>query len=78
MIGNFYENNMEMGRYDADYGSMLINKAARGFSCEPLNGLAITGQARRIKKISIAGRDAFIIVKNNDSTMVIQFDTREK
>ena len=74
--GNFYENNIQMGRYDADFGTLLVNKGKGKFSCEGLNGLAIKGQVRKIRKISIMGKDAFILARNNDSTMVIQFKNR--
>lgn len=73
LAGNFYENNIEMGRYDADFGTLLLNKGNDKFSAEGLNGLQIKGQARHIRKITIAGKEAFVIARNNDSTMIIQF-----
>jgi hypothetical protein len=78
LAGNFYENNVEMGRYDADYGSLLLNKGNGNFSCESLNGLQVKGQSRHIRKISIANRDAFVIAQNNDSARVIQFKALNK
>ena len=73
LVGNYYENNIQMGRYDADYGTILINKGHNVFSPTPLNGLAIKGQVRHIRKIGIAGKESFILVKNNDSTSIIRF-----
>lgn len=73
LVGNYYEANTEMGRYDADFGTMLINLGNKKFSAEAINGLQIKGQARRIKKLMVHNKEAFIIAKNNDSTMVIQF-----
>jgi hypothetical protein len=73
MVGNYYENNMEMGRYDADYGTLLINKGQGKFSCEATDGLKIKGQARHLKKITIANNEAIVVARNNDSAMVIQF-----
>lgn len=74
LIGNYYENNVEMGRYDSDFGTMLINHGNSRFSCESINGINIKGQSRHIKKITIAEKEAFIIARNNDSTMVIEFE----
>ncbi|MFL5746325.1 MAG: VCBS repeat-containing protein [Niastella sp.] len=71
--GNYYENNVEMGRYDADWGSLLINKGNNRFEVERSNGLSIKGQVRRIQKIEIAQKDAFVLARNNDSVMVIRF-----
>lgn len=73
LMGNFWDNNIQMGRYDADYGTILINKGKRSFVCQNLNGLTIKGQVRHIRKITIAKKEAFILARNNDSTMVIRF-----
>jgi len=71
--GNYYDNNIQMGRYDGDYGTLLINKGQGAFTTTTLNGLVIPGQVRHIRRIAINGKEAFILARNNDSTMVIQF-----
>jgi len=73
LVGNYYENNIEMGRYDADYGTLLVNKGNHQFEVENINKLQIKGQVRHIRPVTIAGRQAFVLAKNNDSAMVIQF-----
>ena len=78
LVGNYYDNNIEMGRYDADFGTILINKGKGNFTCSSLNGLAIKGQVRHIKKITIQKHEAFILARNNDSTLVIQFQDSGK
>jgi hypothetical protein len=74
LVGNYYENNIQMGRYDADYGTILLNRGKGQFTAGPLNGVTIKGQVRHIRPLHIAGRSAFILARNNDSTMVLQFD----
>ncbi len=74
--GNYYENNIQMGRYDADYTTLLINKGHGTFSTESLNGTQIPGQVRHIRKLNIGGKEAFILARNNDSTVVIQFKNK--
>jgi hypothetical protein len=73
LVGNYYKNNIEMGRYDADFGTILINRGNGLFSCETINGLSIKGQVRHIKPILIGKQQAYILVRNNDSAMVIKF-----
>lgn len=73
LVGNFYDNNIKMGRNDADYGTILLNKGNGNFQCENLNGLQLTGQVRHIKKITIGNQEAMILARNNDSVMVIKF-----
>ena len=72
LVGNFYETNIEMGRYDASYGTILVNKGKGNFDCENINGLQIKGQVRHIRKINIGEEQAYVLVKNNDSAMVIK------
>lgn len=73
LVGNYYENNIQMGRYDADFGTILLNKGNNKFSAETINGLQIKGQVRHIRPINIAGKKAYVLARNNDSAMVIQF-----
>ncbi len=78
LVGNYYENNIKMGRYDADFGTILLNKGKAVFTSESINGLSIKGQVRNIKAITIGGDKAFIMAKNNDSARVIHFSPKSK
>lgn len=71
--GNFYDNNIQMGRYDADLGTILLNKGKGTYTAEPVNGQPIKGQVRHIREIIVAGKKAYVLAKNNDSTLVLQF-----
>jgi len=73
LFGNYYNNNIEMGRYDADYGTILINKGKGIFTANTLNGIVVKGQVRHIKPVTIGDSKAFILARNNDSAMVIKF-----
>lgn len=73
MMGNFYANNNQMGRYDAGYGTVLINKGKGIFSCENLNGMQVSGEVRHIGKINVRDKAAFILARNNDSLKIIRF-----
>ncbi|HMG68682.1 MAG TPA: hypothetical protein VK588_13380, partial [Chitinophagaceae bacterium] len=72
IMGNYYENNIQMGRYDADFGTILINKGNGNFESEGINGLQVKGQVRRIRKIDLANKEAYILARNNDSVLVIR------
>ena len=73
LVGNYYANNIHIGRYDAGRGNLLLNKGSGGFNCENLNGLNLSGESRHIRKIKINNQTAYIIARNNDSLEVIQF-----
>jgi enediyne biosynthesis protein E4 len=73
MLGNYYDNNIQMGRSDADFGTILLNQGKGQFSCTGIPGLAIKGQVRQVRKIKLAGADAFVLARNNDSARVIRF-----
>jgi hypothetical protein len=74
MMGNFYDNNVQMGRYDADYGTVLLNKGKGKFEAVPFNGLTIKGQVRRISPIKIGASQNFVLAMNADSLRVIQIN----
>lgn len=74
LMGNYYENNIQMGRYDADFGTLLINQGNGSFLVENINGLQIKGQVRHISKINIGKNEAYILAKNNDRVSIIAFD----
>jgi len=71
--GNFYANNIQLGKFDADYGSILINRGNGNFICESLNGLVIKGEIRHIRKINTGNKEAFVLARNNDSLRIIEF-----
>jgi hypothetical protein len=78
LTGNFYDNNIQMGRYDADFGTMLINKGNGNFTCENLNGINLKGQIRRIKKIKLKTGEAMVLARNNDSALLIKMDPKQR
>lgn len=72
MFGNFYQNNIQLGRNDADYGTVLINKGKGAFQGEGIKGVAVKGQVRHIEPIVIGGKVNFVLAFNNDSLRVIR------
>ncbi len=78
LFGNYDENNIQMGRYDADFGTILVNKGNHQFEAKSLNGLEVKGEVRSVKKIMVKNKPAYILARNNDSTMVIQFEEKKK
>jgi hypothetical protein len=73
LAGNFYPNNIQMGEYDGDYGSVLLNQGNGNLNCASLNGVVVKGEVRHIKKIKAGSKEVFILAKNNDSLHVIRF-----
>lgn len=73
IVGNYYDPNIEMGRYDADYGTILLNKGGGKFAAEVINGLSVKGQVRHIKPLTVNKQQAFIMARNSDSAILIKF-----
>ncbi len=70
-VGNYYQNNTEMGRNDASYGNVLLNDGSGNLYYEDINGPVIKGESRYIKKISIAKKMALVIARNGDTVKVM-------
>jgi hypothetical protein len=64
-----------MGRYDADFGTLLINKGKGILEPSPLNGLVVKGQVRKLAHIKFQEQNAWVLAKNNDSAQLIRFKT---
>ena len=72
LMGNYYGSNIEMGHYDADFGTLLINKGGGNFYTASLKGLAVKGQVRHIQPIVVGKKQSFLLARNNDSAIIIQ------
>ncbi len=71
VAGNFFENNVDMGWYDASYGNLMrIN--SNGSLIVDRRSLGIRGQVRNARQITILGHQMFILVRNNDSIVILE------
>ena len=71
LFGNFYQNNIQLSRNDADFGTMLLNQGGGNFIAESLNGLTLKGQVRHIGELAGKGGKNYVLAMNNDSLRVI-------
>jgi hypothetical protein len=60
LAGNFYENNVQLGRNDADFGSFLINDGAGKLRYALIPGVNLKGQVRKLKSF----KEGAFIVRN--------------
>lgn len=73
LLGNFYENNIQMGRSDASYGTLLQYNNKQGLSTLKTSP-PIKGQVKNILPIKIKGQASFIVAKNNAAIAVYVID----
>jgi enediyne biosynthesis protein E4 len=71
IAGNFYGNNIQLGRSDADFGTLLINKGKGSMDPMQLPGLIIKGEVRKISPLATGLYPAWVLARNNDSAMII-------
>ena len=66
--GNFYGVTPYEGRYDADWGSVLLNDSNHGFTwiSPVLSGMMIRGELRALKKIHRTSGDIILGVRTKD------------
>ena len=70
--GNFYGSSVSVGRNDADFGTLLINKGKGNMEAQTLPGLVIRNEIRKILPV-IAGKDTvWAVARNSDSLMLIK------
>jgi enediyne biosynthesis protein E4 len=65
--GNFWEVNIQRGRYDADWGTLLRNSGDGTFAAVPQlqSGLLLEGQVRDLQPIMLHGQQAVLVARNN-------------
>lgn len=72
LAGNFYPNNIEMGRYDANYGNLLSFDAAGTMIVEDLGDIKLKGEIRRMQSIQIAGQQCIILARNDEAAIILK------
>ncbi len=75
IAGNFYENNIEMGRYDSDFGTIITNDG-NGILDGHMQTLGIKGQVRKIRPITIGQTKAFIFARNNETPIILSISNK--
>ena len=70
--GNYYDCNIEMGRYDATYGQVLNRLSDGTIKIDPIGNIRIKGQVKGIKAIEIGGETHYILVRNNDTPIILK------
>ena len=71
--GNFYGCNIEMGRYDGNFGNILSIGKKGQMQVSALGNLRIDGPVRHIAPIKIGNKTAFIWARNDQSSLIIQY-----
>ena len=75
MSGNYYDCNIQMGRYDADYGSIAMNQGNGEFVYAKLTGDIIRNQVRNMESIDVSNSEHVVVLaKNNDSLSIIKIN----
>lgn len=69
--GNFFECNIEMGRYDANFGNVLRFAKDGEMQVLPLGDIRIKGAVRRIRPVKTGGNTAYIFARNNEKCLVL-------
>ncbi|HEU4576410.1 MAG TPA: VCBS repeat-containing protein [Chitinophagaceae bacterium] len=72
--GNFYGLKPEVGRFDASYGTTLLNNGSQSFIFIPpaRSGLFVRGEVRDIQSINVPGGKYFLVARNNDLLEIFQ------
>ncbi|TAE17769.1 MAG: hypothetical protein EAZ47_04555 [Bacteroidetes bacterium] len=70
LAGNYFENNIQMGRYDAEHGTWFqYNNTS--FATQVVRGYALDGQVRHIQPIQVKGKLLYLVARNNDKLALI-------
>jgi hypothetical protein len=73
VAGNFYPLNIQMGRYDASFGYLLLGDGKGGFKvvANKDSGISIKGEVRKIEQIKVGDKEHYLAFRNNEKIMVL-------
>ncbi len=74
--GNFYYCNVQMGRYDADWGIVLINNEGKEFSVENLEAYPAHAEVRQLNKISVNDKMYILAAQNEAGLKMFSIEKR--
>ncbi len=67
LAGNYYENNVQLGRADADQGGILLNQTDSSAVYAPIPGVVLSGQIRKIAVV----QDQLVMIRNNAASSLL-------
>jgi hypothetical protein len=73
LLGNYFDNHVQIGRQDGDFGTILINKGKGVFEYNTFKGFVDVKQVRKIKPVQINKQTVFILARNNATLSFITF-----
>jgi hypothetical protein len=78
--GNFYNANIQRGRYDADYGNVLMNNGRGGLQHLPNRHIDwyLDGQIRKMEMIRIGDVPVMVVAKNDGPLGFFRIDTTSR
>ena len=77
LYGNYFGNNIQLGRYDSDYGKILINKGNCHFEVQYTEGVQIRGEVRRMLPVTLSKKNkgkTFVLGINNEKVRIINVE----
>jgi hypothetical protein len=75
--GNFYENNIEMSKYDAQYGTVFQIQDST-IDIKKVKDLRLDGQVRKMQSIKVNGKRYFLVALNDKSLKLIRINKINK
>lgn len=79
MVGNNYDTEVGMGRYDASIGHVLMNDGNGNFraSSPQDTGFFVKGDSRSIVNVHTPSKDLILVGRNDDEVKSFNFQTKE-
>lgn len=72
LLGNYHDNNVQIGRQDGDFGTILLNKGNGDFEYNSFSGFLDIKQVRHIQPILINKQPVYILARNNAKAVVVK------
>ena len=74
MVGNYYDNHVQLGRNDGDFGTALLNKGNGAFTYASFKGFTDMKQVRHIIPFQLSNQQVYILARNNAPTLIMKIN----
>ncbi len=71
-LGNFYDSNIQMGRYDASFGQIVYNPVSQITNVFPIPDMKINGQVKTITEIKTTSGPLYLIGINDQKMQILK------
>lgn len=75
LFGNYFDNHVQIGRQEGDFGTVLLNKGNGNFEYSAFSGFYDLKQVRKAKPVRVMNQTVWILARNNMPALAVSLSS---